>query len=126
MVASAYTYSQGDLTPLANALLQDGIPAGATLLDDKTRIAVRQLTPPASDSALPSVSATLNAEASPATDKSAIAQSVAGKTIDQAVSLLRQRSEVASVVIRVAPAIARALFGKMPGNVSHIQVETKM
>jgi hypothetical protein len=126
VVASSYSYDQADLTPIATALLADTIPTGAILREEKTQISVRELTPSAEEDGNPTLSATLTTEVIPALDKTALAQSLQGRTIQQAHSLLDEKSEIGSVEIKVHPTLAQMLFSKLPGKAENISIQTKI
>ena len=124
MTASALRYKTSDLVSVATAMLQSSIADGAMLREEKTQIdpGEVQQTPTTGIQ----LKATLSSEIIPAVDKQKLARLVAGKTIPQALSILKEQKEVGNADITVSPRLAQIIFTAIPKDVDRIAVQTKV
>ncbi len=124
VVAQALEYSTSDLLPIAQQRLQELMPEGALLREEKTTIDPQDVV--ASSSATVRLQATLSSERILTVDKKFLADRIKNTTIAQALSLLREHSSVASVDVRVEPFLAKIIFGKLPSNAENIVIQTQV
>lgn len=124
VTAQALEYLTSDLLPIAQQRLQELIPDGALLLEEKTTIDPQDIV--ASNSATVQLRALLSSERILPVDKKFLADQVKGVTIAQATSLLKERTNIASSDVVIEPFLAKLLFGKLPMNVDQITIQTRI
>lgn len=122
--SQAYRYATSDLLPVATRMLSASLPQDTVLREERTQIDPGEIQ--ATSSAGIRLKATLSSETIPIVDKQIFAESIRGKTIAQAHSILRDMKEVGDVVITIHPAIAKLLFSAMPQKSENIQIQTKL
>lgn len=124
MVATALRYKTSDLVSVATAMLQSSMTDGAILREEKTQIdpGEVQQTPTTGIQ----LKATLSSEIIPAVDKKKLAERIAGKTILQALSILKEQKEVGSAEITVSPRLAQIIFTAIPKDVDRVTIQTKV
>lgn len=124
VTAQALEYVTSDLLPIAQQRLQELIPDGALLLEEKTTIDPQDIV--ASSSATVQLRALLSSERILPVDKKFLADQVKGVTIAQATSLLKERTNIASSDVVIEPFLAKLIFGKLPMNVDQITIQTRI
>lgn len=124
VIAQALEYSTSDLFPIAQQRLQELMPEGAMLREEKTTIDPQEVV--VSDSATITLQAALSSERILTVDKKFLADRIKNTTIAQALSLLKEHSSVESVDVKVEPLLAKMIFGKLPPNVESITIQTQV
>ncbi|MBI5151643.1 MAG: hypothetical protein HZA34_03655 [Candidatus Pacebacteria bacterium] len=124
VTAHALRYTTADLLPVAQYMLRSSLPSTMVLREEKTQIDPQEIQDTTETSV--KLKATLSSEGIPTVDRSAIVQSIQGKTTAQATSILKERSEIGESVIRITPSFAGLLFGSLPESAANIQIQTKV
>ncbi|MEK7458255.1 MAG: hypothetical protein AAB612_02100 [Patescibacteria group bacterium] len=124
MTATALRYKTSDLVSVATTMLQSSMTDGAILREEKTQIdpGEVQQTPTTGIQ----LKATLSSEIIPAVDKQKLAELIVGKTIPQALSILKEQKEVGSAEITVSPRLAQIIFTAIPKDIDRIAIQTKV
>lgn len=124
MTATALRYKTSDLVSVATAMLQSSMTDGAVLREEKTQIdpGEVQQTPTTGIQ----LKATLSSEIIPAVDKQKLAALVVGKTIPQALSILKEQKEIGNAEIAVSPRLAQIIFTAIPKDIDRITIQTKV
>lgn len=121
--AEGLRYLTQDLQPLAQQVLAEQVPAGQELLPESLQMLSSPL-PAASNSAQVKLNANLSSQIRPAFTLEALKSEVAGKSLDQATTLLRGKPEVAEVRFTFQPPIAATLLRRVP-PASRLEVQIK-
>jgi len=124
VVAQALEYQTSDLFPIAQQKLQESLPEGSLLREEKVTIDPQEVI--ASSSATVKLRAVLSSERILTIDKKYVADRIKGTTPEQAQSLLREHSSVANVEVRIEPWLAKFIFGKLPLDSEKIIVQTQV
>jgi hypothetical protein len=124
MTAQALQYSSADLVSVAAAMLQSSLTSGSVLREEKTQIDPGEVQQSLTTGT--QLQANLSSEIIPAVDKTKMAELIKGRTIEQALSILKDQKEVGGVEIMVTPKLAELIFSKIPSSVDHISIQTKV
>jgi len=112
--AEGLRYATSDLTPLAMAVLADQVPAGFRLDESATQILSRPADQQPAGGGLVALTASLSAPALPSVDAERLATEIAGLTVGEADSVIRQRPGVSAVTIRLTPFWAHQWSPRLP------------
>lgn len=122
ITATALSYADADLQPLAQHVLQADIPSGYKLSEDKPQL----LTSPdktATGSGAAVLKANVSSIAVPDLPLDELMASIAGKSLLEAEQSLKAREVVEGVTIQLSPRIAHQLRPRVPKDPAKIQLE---
>lgn len=123
--AEGFVYTSIDLQPLAKSVLADQLPVGAQFLEDKLSILSKE-GERASDSAQITLEAKLSAGYLPAISLEDWKIEIGGKTREQALGILRQKSEISNVEVTLRPSLANWFGLRLPKKSERIEVQTRI
>lgn len=124
MTAAALRYNVSDLLPVAVAMLKSVTPEGAVLREERTQIDPGDVIE--STGSATTLKAVLSSELIPQVNKDAWAGLIRGRTVAQAISILREQNEIGGVEINIQPRIAQMILGTIPNALDRIVVQTKV
>lgn len=118
----ALSYKVEDLKPLATQILTSEVPQGYEIASEDPQI----LSAPEdsiNSTGEVALNANISSTAMPKLDENALKQDIAGKPVEEALSVLKSKTGVQSASFIFYPSWAQGLVGKVPSKLERITIE---
>lgn len=121
----AVSYAQDDIRPLVETVLNSELPEGYALSEEDPSILTDNSGNSATDSGTARVSIDLNisTKALPVLDNQMLKNSITGKVIEEASSILRDTRGIESAEVRLRPGFIQIFSKSLPTNPDKIRIE---